>query len=76
MSDAEKEIWRAAYAAAFVAEVGAVAQFLKTTKAAALARPGARYMFAEVARSVADEAVLGLRETDGPNGTRLSAVAT
>jgi hypothetical protein len=72
MTDAEKEIWRAAYAAAFVRSVASVARAGNTTMGGELDRDGARYMHAEAARGVADEAVLGLRETEDGHATGLS----
>lgn len=72
MTNAEKEIWRSAYAAAFVRSVASVARAGNTTMGGELDREGARYMHSEVARGVADEAILGLRDTDEYHATGLS----
>jgi hypothetical protein len=76
MTDAEKEIWRAAYAAAFVRSVESAADAGNTTMRGELGRDGARCAHAEVARGVADGAVFGLRETEEYHVTGLSKEAT
>lgn len=68
MRDAENEIRSSAYAAAFVADVVAAAEFRGTTLGGALDADATRYGAAEVACRVADAAVLGLRETAQRHG--------
>jgi hypothetical protein len=75
MTPAEREVWRSAYAAAFVTEAANMARHLGTSIGAALDKDGMRYAFAEAARRAADEAVEGLRETEAHHHTKLSKEA-